>query len=112
MTTIKELDIKSVIAILNYYNQLPDTFKKFISFGKFVEHNVTRVSETPSRFCQYAVKCIAEYDEAKPFSRFGFIDENEEPVVNPEYNCTTSFEHPFYNLYESEEAAIREIFKK
>ena len=109
MTTINELDVKSVIAILNYYNQLPDNFKKAVSFSKFVEHNVSRIGETPSRFCQYGVSYIAEYDETTPFSRFGFLNEDGE---EPAYNGTTSFEHPFYNLYESEETEIRKILSK
>lgn len=112
MTTIKDLDVKSVIVILDYYNQLPDTFKKAVSFGTFVEHNVTRIRETSSRFCQYAINYIAGYDETKPFCRFGFLDESGELVLEPTYNGTTTCEHPFYHLYESEEAEIREILKK
>ena len=113
MTTIEELDIESVIVILHYYNGLPYSFKKFISFYRFVKHNVFRLGEGPSRFCQYGVKCIADYDDdTDPFCRFGFLDETGGPVVNPKYNCTTSFETPFYFLLESEETSVRKVLKK
>lgn len=106
---IEDLDAKSVICVLKYYNELPESFKKNIFFSKFVEKCVVKMDGGDKHFCQYGVKYNPRYDKTDLENYFGIRKTSEEAE---ESRGVTVFEHPFYFLFESEENAIKEIFKK
>lgn len=108
---ISQLDSKSLIAILNYYNKLDNTFKRQYSFSDFVNHNVIKNKFMDSVACSYAISCVSRYSIDQPLYYFAFYDSDRNEVIqNPaEYTDGCVFlENPFSDLTESEEKVVRD----